>query len=280
MKQALVLACVLLFVLGVGAWADTIVPGGGTTGLQVFPANYGTGTNGLMNNPYFAHSSVDADAGVNGNKKNIGYYLTGTGSQNFFSKDDAAMVAVPPLSISPSNLSYYGNSDGSAADSILFSRDTTSYVMTMLMSYTSLQLSFGWYDPSNPGVQHTLFSNFGGGAAAPGAQINFDPTSSQYGFFLEENGQFFYSNDLATGSGINLPEPQIGTKQHFTVFKSGSSFFIGAEDSIGWGVVEGVGDYQDFVVQIDVIPEPATFALFGLGLLGLGCARAWKRRKS
>jgi hypothetical protein len=80
-------------------------------------------------------------------------------------------------------------------------------------------------------------------------------------------------------------------RQHFLALRSDQGILLGVEDSwtsleaftrlstpYGGSVWEGLGDFNDMVLQITAVPEPSTFVLLGLGLAGLaGFAR---RRRS
>jgi hypothetical protein len=57
-------------------------------------------------------------------------------------------------------------------------------------------------------------------------------------------------------------------------------FFIGVEDGLNGDAIEGNGDFNDIMVRLITgapttpLPEPATFALIGSGLVGLLFARS------
>ena len=59
-----------------------------------------------------------------------------------------------------------------------------------------------------------------------------------------------------------------------TASTAGTSVYLGLSD----GASTGDKDFQDLVVQVTEVPEPASFAVLGVGLLGLGIA--WSRRRS
>ena len=112
-------------------------------------------------------------------------------------------------------------------------------------------------------------------SANGGATANFTP-SAQYGFYLiSGNGCTYYSQ-----SSLN-PAGETG-HQHFAIFRqSGTSgfetYWIGVEDlalsQLGVMAEGGIGDYNDMIIKIQSIPEPATGALMVFGGLVLAILR-------
>jgi len=218
--------------------ADTVV-GGGSAGWQSWTAA-NLNENG---SPYWDNTSAD------GLQKNIGYCLTATGGCTTLGVN------------APGAISFWGNSFNSGGDtggtadpSFYFTGGTSSDATVMITIAGNAGINqFGWYEVGT-GTQHVLFN---GGTA--GASVMFTPTTS-YGFFITgANGTWF------TQSGLN-PNGQT-SDQHFAVFSSDqSTYWIGAED-LPFRLSDK--DYNDIVVKITPIPEPATLVMFGSGLLGL-----------
>ncbi|MDZ7631460.1 MAG: PEP-CTERM sorting domain-containing protein [Gemmatimonadaceae bacterium] len=100
------------------------------------------------------------------------------------------------------------------------------------------------------------------------------------------NQQFaVFTNGTGVGNLGALTTDAFGTIINST--GSGARFFVGMEDNVnggrGFGVAEGGRvsdrDYNDIIISIQAVPEPATVGLMGFGMLALAGIAA-KRRKA
>jgi opacity protein-like surface antigen len=250
----LTIATLSLFALMASAsFADTIVGSSGA-GFQTYPvAN--VNENGT---PYWDNTSFD------GSNKNVGFQLVGLG-------------------VSP--LDYWGYSNGSADTNISFSQNGLNDGATLQIEVAGNANinEFGWYQVGSPSILNPIFT----GPDSPILSTTFDPSSS-YGFYLKSGDVIYY-----TQSADNTLAGQQST-QHFAVFTTdqtpgSEAYWIGVEDlpvtsSIGACCANSASDfdYNDMIVKISTnspqpIPEPSTYLLCGVGLLGLGI---YRRRRS
>ncbi len=99
------------------------------------------------------------------------------------------------------------------------------------------------------------------------------------------NQQFaVFTNATGVGSLGGLSSDVFGTVINST--GQGAKYYVGMEDIVNGGRGFGVAgpgivsdrDYQDILISIQAVPEPATIALMGFGMLALGVFA--KRRKA
>lgn len=260
------LALVSGFALG-----DTVLENGGAPTFTNLPAEGGTGIYTGVNTgtPYWDNLSSDKGGAGNscsGDCANIGDFLTATGSftggTNYNPNQYLSGSAV-------ANANGVGTNNGPAAFNLV--RNTNSLIMTLLGVNTSGVDAFGIYDTTHPSSLTPIFTT----STAPLTTANESGGYASYGFYITNAGQTWYSN-----TALDTTD---GNHQHFVLFSFAADpnvFYLGISDWLYNNGGTGNGDYQDLVIRLnsDAVPEPATFGLMGLGLIGLGYARLRSRK--
>jgi hypothetical protein len=250
--------------------ADTLVGPGGAfqpwTAAVLGPVASPTYTSSTHPGPYWNNFSGD------GPTANIGWCLTG-GSKECV------------IASAPGAINYYATATSNAVQNMSFQNNKTPVTVSLVGQLTN-QLGtsanpgynvFGWYQINADGSIGALTSLWNSKTGAVGQSATFTPTGS-YGLFMENiqgNGSadyFWFMNatqDTSTGATAN----PVDSSQHFAVFSgTPGDFFIGVDDTNNGNL-----DYNNMIIELVNVPEPRTFALFGISLAL--CALLMIRRK-
>ena len=232
--------------------------------------------------PYWNNSSGD------GPQANIGWCLAGGGT--------CTLAAG-----TPGNLPYLGGPGGSSLSDLFFTASGNGIVSLQVSrtdAKTSLNVSlFGYYLADATGAPvgplHQLFRS----TDAAGSNVTLPLTAGQnYGFYTEniqgagtpfETDYFFYMDSALNSASGSMPPDAL---QHFAAFQSGANYFIGtvSADACQNGflpqtspcVLSSAFDYNDIVVELGPVPEPASLGLLGGSLVLLALFVRYRNRRS
>lgn len=249
----MMVAGVALLLLAAAAIADPINVSGSTGGWQAMPAPTESGK------PFWDNTSYD------GKTMNVGYFLTKTGG--FASSSSSPNLAT-------SNLNYWGTGSGGFDPAEAFTTTPPNSPVT-----TTLRLEvagfantniLGYYDATG---DHQIFAGSAGAGAV--ATIN---AIGAFGLYITTQEGNTFRSDAGLYSTTSSD-----SYQHFAVFKEldNSKLWIGVEDlKVNRDGSGSDKDFNDMVITLEAVPEPASVVSFALGSLAVGCYGAYRRRRA
>jgi len=271
------------------ALADIISSPGAAFVNVPFSFQSTTGSNAA---PFWNNNSLD------GSDMNAGDYLTGSNPS----------LGLTDYLSSTGGFGNYLSTAGSGLDApVNFSFLQTALSVNVTLLYTNAGANIGpygteigFYNVQDPSQKLTLFSHgslanpYGGtynNNVSPIAPFSAN-TWANYGVYAI-TCDYYGASCRTYYSDAGLDPADEPSHQHFALFQNAQnpqSYFIGFEDIFGLNTAEGYGDYNDAIFRLQTttsftphvlvenpVPEPATFAMLGLGLAGLGFLH--RRRK-
>jgi hypothetical protein len=267
-------ASAAVFLLSGSVRADSITSATGS--FSAFSAGFGATTPNWQgqfappttaSSPFWNDPSDDTGNGGS-HMMNIGYVLT----------DSGGLEGTPSVLGSDSvtqQLTAAGGADPTAFD---FLSSGVAFNITLLFADSSLDTGnaaqgtvFGYY----VGNTLTPLYNVGDTFAPTDTQIE-DPTTlgNSYGFYATVCYGDGFCETYTTGNGNSGNESGAAGWNHFALFQLASGNYAMGFTAADADVGEGLGDFNDVVVEIQPVPEPAAIGVVALGLLGFCAARA------
>jgi hypothetical protein len=273
MKKILIASAVMLAISG-SARADTVTSVTGA--FSGFTTGFASSTPPWVNlstsqtpegTPFWNDPSADAGTGGS-HMMNIGSLLTDSGG-----------FAGTPSVLGGDSVTQQFTADG-GADPTAFSflNNATAYNIALLFAESSLDTGnaahgtvFGTYTGTTFTPLYTPVDS-----SSPSSATPFDPTTAgnSYGFYATVCYEVGLCETYTSGNGNFGNVTDAAGWNHFALFELASgSYVIGFEDTNKFGL-EGQGDFNDIVVELQTpdpiaTPEPSTIAITGAGLAGL-----------
>jgi len=249
--------------------ADTVTSATGS--FSAFATNFAASTPtwvsaldqpASIGSPFWNNPSDDTGAGGS-HMMNVGYVLT----------DSGGVAGTPSVLGADSVTSQFTNSDGSDPTAFNMVSTSTDYGLTMLFAQSSLDTGnadqgtvFGYYVGNSYNVIYTP-----GDTSSPEPMLPFDPAAlgQDYGFYATVCYAVNDCETYTTGNGNFGDDNGAAAWNHFAVFQLASGNYAIGFTAADAFVGENLGDFNDVVVEIMAIPEPATISIVGLGFAAL-----------
>ncbi len=277
--KTILIASAAFFVVSGSLVADTVTSATGA--FTPFPAYFASTTPAWINTstppattgtPFWNNPS--ADTGVDGSHDvNAGDLLT----------ESIGFAGTPSVIGSDTVIDDLTAAGGADPTAFNFVSSATAYTIGLLFAESSL-------DTGNS-AQGTVFGYYVGNTytplykptdtSSPTAFVPFDPTTadSSYGFYATVCYGAGLCETYTTGNGNSGNVSGAAGWNHFAMFELASgSYVIALEDTTQFAG-EGLGDFNDVVVELRVTPtpEPDSVAFMGIGLALLGGAYFWRK---
>lgn len=193
---------------------------------------------------------------------NIGYVLTGGASTSCGAQRPTGWLPYT----GPAMAEYHTSRMGFP----LFTENLSGMTIRLYGDIAGQNTEWGIFNAANRSAAGRVNLNAAYGATVgvrTGVDLGLDPSWSSWGFYIRDTHNTYHYSDV---------------DQQFAFFRNASGeFALGMEDIyVGSSFNKGDRDYNDVLVTFSFaggstqVPEPGTFALAGLGLVGLiGAAR-------
>jgi len=300
MKKLLVVSAAVVALSG-SMLADTINNLGSAAGFTAVPTT--TSFTGSMT-PWSSSSittnvqvpfwnNPSQDILTNGHYSNVGDVLAGlatgtnliggdlTGSVGFSDTVSGNYYAVSSgasgdPSTGGSAETVNGMSGTTTALAFSLTRNSAAYNIVLLFADSSFDTGsgtgtvFGTYTGSGSSIALNPLFQPANDSTGPPVQEGALTASGTYGFYATVCYSAGNCETYTTGNGNFGNVSGAAAWNHFALFQLASgSYVLGFEDANGM-FTEGIGDFNDVVVELQAVPEPGTIAIMGLGLAALG----------